>query len=363
MDLYVILGVRPDASASDIKRAYRRLSRRYHPGINPGDLSAREAFSRISEAYEVLVDPRRRREYDTGDRQPGPAPPDAGPRFTEFDFSGSVSGADASTFTELFAEVLHPEAVKTGRPQTGADLHASVSVPFAAQLTGGEREVIVTRQVACGACRGSGRRITAEGRCPLCDGRGSTRWARGHMVFSKVCAGCGGTGRGRTDVCAACAGQGRAVRSEAVTVAVPAGVRDGTRLRLAERGHAGSNGGPAGDLYVTVHVLPHPFFRREGDDLLCTIPVAVHEAVLGARIEVPTLTGRVRLTLPPDSQGGRRFRARGHGLPRGAGGAGDLIAEIRIVLPATVDERSKDLIREFGRLNQEDVRKDLTLAS
>jgi molecular chaperone DnaJ len=362
MDLYVILGVRPDASASDIKRAYRRLSRRYHPGINPGDLSAQEAFSRISEAYEVLMDPRRRHEYDAGERKPASAPA-AGPRFTEFDFSARASGSEASTFTELFAEVLHPAPVESGRPRPGADLHASVTVPFAAQSTGAEGEVVVTRQVACTACRGSGRRITAEGRCPRCDGRGSTRWARGHMVFSKVCAGCGGTGRGRTDLCAACAGQGRAVRSDAVTVTIPAGVRDGARLRLAERGHAGSNGGAAGDLYVTVHVLPHPFFRREGDDLLCTIPVAVHEAVLGARIEVPTLTGRVRLTLPPGSQSGRRFRARGHGLPRAAGGDGDLIAEIRIVLPATVDERSKDLIREFGRLNQEDVRKDLTLAS
>ena len=351
MDFYVILGVGPDASAADIKRAYRRLSRRYHPGINPGDRAAQEVFARISEAYEVLMDPHRRQEYDTGSLRPAPAPGVGAPQFTEFDFSVRAHGAQASTFSELFAEVLNPvPAAGDGRSEPGADLHATLAVPFEVQLMGDERQVVVTRQVPCSACHGSGRTATAEGRCARCEGRGQTRWARGHMVFSKECAACGGTGRRRSDACAACVGHGRAVRSEAVRVALPPGVRDGARLRVPEHGNVGRHGGATGDLYVTVQVAPHPLFRREGDDLHCTIPVAVQEAVLGARIEVPSLDGTIRLNLPPGTQGGRRFRARGRGFPTGAGGAGDLIAEVRIVLPSTIDERGKELMREFGKL-------------
>jgi molecular chaperone DnaJ len=359
MDFYVILGVGPDASAADIKRAYRRLSRRYHPGINPGDRTAQEMFTRISEAYEVLMDPRRRQEYDTGGSTQVEAPRPEVPQFTEFDFSMRAHGAQASTFSELFAEVLHPvPPVGVGRPEPGADLHAMLAVPFDVQFIGAERQVVVTRQVPCSACQGTGLRATTEGRCARCEGRGQTRWARGHMVFAKECAACGGTGRRRSDACAACMGHGRAVRSEAVMVRVPPGVRDGARVRVPARGNAGRHGGTDGDLYVTIQVAPHPFFRREGDDLLCTIPVAVQEAVLGARIEVPSLGGPIRLNLPPGTQGGRQFRARGRGFPTANGGAGDLIAEVRIVLPSTIDDRSRELIREFARLNPGDVRKD-----
>ncbi len=367
MDFYVILGVGPDASAADLKRAYRRLSRRYHPGINPGDRTAQERFARIAEAYQVLMDPARRREYDSRSLTPVAAAPGSGaavPQFTEFDFSVRAHGAQASTFSELFADVLNPvPAAGEGRPEPGADLHAALTLPFEVQLTGDERQVVVTRQVPCSACHGAGRRATAEGRCARCEGQGQTRWARGHMVFSKACAACGGTGRRRSDTCAACVGHGRAVRSEAVRVRIPPGVRDGARLRVPEYGNAGRHGGPAGDLYVTVQIAPHPLFRREGDDLLCTLPIAVQEAVLGARIEVPALDGTIRLTLPPSTQGGRRFRARGRGFPTDSGHAGDLIAEVRIVLPSAIDERSRDLIREFGRLNREDVRKNFTQAT
>jgi molecular chaperone DnaJ len=361
MDFYIILGIGPDASSADIKRAYRRLSRRYHPGINPGDRTAQEMFTRISEAYEVLMDPRRRHEYDRGALMPAEAPQPGVPQFTEFDFSVRAHGAEASTFSELFAEVLNPvPAAGAGRPEAGSDLHATLTVPFEAQLKGDERQVVITRHVACNACRGSGVRPTVEGRCPRCEGRGQTRWARGHMVFSKECTACGGTGRRHSDACAACLGHGRGVRSEAVTVRVPPGVGHGARLRVPEYGNAGQHGGAAGDLYVTIEVAPHPFFRREGDDLLCTIPVAVQEAVLGARIEVPLFDGAIRLNLPPGTQGGREFRATGRGFPTANGGMGDLIAEVRIVLPSTIDDRSRELIREFGRLNPEDVRKDLT---
>ena len=292
MDFYVILGVGPNASTAEIKRAYRRLSRRYHPGVNPGDRTAEEAFTRIVQAYEVLMDPGRRQRYDAGERtEPSSAP---GPQFMEFDFSVRAHGPQASTFSELFAEILHPTPTDDVRPETGADLHAALTIPFETQLTGDERQVMVTRQVQCAACGGAGRRQTAEARCLKCEGRGTTRWTRGHMVFSKPCITCDGTGRRRSDVCAVCAGHGLAVRSEALPVRVPPGIDDGTRLHLQGLGHAGRNGGAKGDLYVTVHVIPHPFFTRQGDDLHCTLPIAIHEAVLGARVDGPGLDGAFR---------------------------------------------------------------------
>ena len=361
MDFYVILGVSPDASTADIKRAYRRLARRHHPGVNPGDRMAESLFARISEAYETLVDPERRQQYDSGAAVAAPAAVAGGSfQFTEFDFSSRALGAQAATFTELFADVLHPvPPADRGRPEPGVDLHATLAVPFVDAMAGVERQVVVTRHVLCAACTGSGFRATLEGRCGACEGTGQTRWARGHMVFSRACAACGGSGRCRFEPCSACAGHGRTVRSEGVAVKVPPGVPDGSRLRVPEKGHAGRFGGRPGDLYVTIQVQPHPVFRREGDDLVCTVPVAVHEAVLGARIEVPVLEGKARLGIPPGTQGGRRFRLAGRGVPTSAGGRGDLVVEIRLVLPEVVDERSRELMREFGRLNQHDVRKDL----
>jgi molecular chaperone DnaJ len=362
MDFYSTLGLRPGASAADIKRAYRRLARRYHPGINPGDRAAEAMFRKVSEAYETLVDPERRREYDSAgasERPRGEASRTF--EFAGFDFSFSASGSQAATFTELFAEVLHPPLGSHGRSERGADLHAALTLPFEDAMRGVERQVVVSRQVTCGGCGGAGAVKTAEGNCPNCQGSGNIRWARGHMVFSKACASCAGTGRLRSQRCGVCAGHGRAVRSEAVPVAVPAGVVDGTRLRLQERGHAGHRGGPPGDLYVDVHVLPHHVLRREGDDILMVVPIAVHEAVVGARIDVPTLEGPVKLTVRPGTQGGQRLRVPGRGAPAMSGGRGDLIVEVKLVLPQSVDERSKDLMREFGRLNSEDVRRDLQL--
>jgi molecular chaperone DnaJ len=259
----------------------------------------------------------------------------------------------------LFADVLHPVMATDGRAEPGADLHASLTVTFDEAFRGVDRQVVVTRQVPCGACGGAGRIRTPEGRCPHCQATGKVRWARGHMVFAKSCAACGGTGRQRFQLCEVCAAHGRLVRSEPVPVHVPAGVHDGARLRVAERGHTGVRGGRTGDLYIDVHVQPHPLVRREGDDFFIVVPVAVHEAVLGARIDLPTLDGGVRLRIPPGTQGGQRFRMSGRGAPTPSGSRGDLIVEVKLVLPVVADERSKELMREFGRLNGEDVRRDL----
>ena len=359
MDFYSILGLEPGVSPAEIKRAYRRLSRRYHPGVNPGDRQAQALFERITEAYETLSDPDRRRQYDTAGAAPVHASPRAQFEFAGFDFSFAAQGTDAATFSELFADVLHPAAHDEGRAEPGADLHSSLTVTFEESLRGVDRQVIVTRHVPCGACEGAGRIQTPEGRCPHCHATGKVRWARGHMVFAKSCAACGGTGRQRFQRCEVCAGYGRLVRSEPVPVSVPAGVHDGARLRVAERGHSGFRGGRTGDLYVDIHVPAHPLVRREGDDLFIVVPVAVHEAVLGARIDVPTLDGGVKLKIPAGTQGGQRFRMSGRGAPTPAGTRGDLIVEVKLVLPTVADERSKELMREFGRLNGEDVRRDL----
>ncbi len=350
MDLYSLLGLAPGASPADIKRAYRRLARRYHPGINPGDRAAESLYVRIAEAYETLADPDRRRAYDSA----GEAAPEGAAatfEFTGFDFSAGAHGPQAATFTELFAEALHPApAADAGPPEPGADIHGAVTVSFDESMRGVEQQIIVTRQDVCDACRGAGAVRTPEGRCGPCHGSGKVRWARGHMVFTKSCAACDGTGRQRSQRCPACAGLGRHVRTDAVPVVLPAGVAEGARLRVAERGHAGRYGGRNGDLYVTVHVKADPVFRRQGDDLCVVLPIGVHEAVLGARVEVPSLEGPVKLRIPPGTQAGQRFRLRDRGAPTASRGRGDLLVEIRIVLPGVVDERGKELMREFGRL-------------
>ncbi|HJR59169.1 MAG TPA: J domain-containing protein [Vicinamibacterales bacterium] len=360
MDYYNLLGLAPGASISDVKRAYRRLSRRYHPGINPGDRAAEALFQRITEAYETLSDADRRRQYDTaGAVGAGGSRTDQVFEFSGFDFSVAAQGPAAATFSELFAEALHPVPPQdAGRSQAGADIHASVSLLFEEAMTGVDRQLIVTRQVPCGACRGAGQVRAADAKCVHCHGSGTVRWARGHMVFTKGCTACGATGRERHRRCTACGGHGRSVRSEAVTVHIPAGVADGTQLRIAERGHAGAHGGRPGDLFVDLQVRPHPVLRRDHDDLHLIAPVAVHEAALGARIEVPSFDGPVRLKIPPGTQAGQRLRVSGRGAPSMTGGRGDLFVEVRLTLPPIVDERSKELMKEFARLNPTDVRRD-----
>ena len=361
MDLYAVLGLAPGASIADIKRAYRRLARRYHPGINPGDRAVEALFHRITEAYETLVDPARREKYDTGGHGPSAEGAAQSLEFAGFDFTVAAHGAQAATFTELFADLLHPVSPgDAGKPEAGADLHATLALSFMDAMRGVQRQVVVTRQEICPACRGSGSVSTPEARCVPCHGSGSVRWARGHMLFSKPCPACAGTGRQRHQRCGICGAQGRVVRTEGISMAVPPGTADGTRLRIAEKGHAGRQGGRTGDLYVLVRVAPHPLFRREGDDLHLELPVAVHEAVLGARVGVPSLDGPFRLTIPPGTQSGRQFRIGGRGVPTMDGSRGDLVVQVRLVLPETVDERSQELMREFGRRNNEDVRRALS---
>ena len=359
MDLYVILGVERSASAGDLKRAYRRLARKYHPDINPGDRETEAVFRRVTEAYEILVDPERRQDYDAHGLAAS-RPPAGDVAFEGFDFSGASAGEPASSFGDLFAEVIAGSGRRPPGDAPAVDLHATLQITFGQAMRGGAHEVTVSRVAACGACAGTGIRRVAESRCSGCGGLGHTRWTRGHMVFSRRCAECGGTGRRRHRPCGACGAEGVLSRIEAVPVAVPAGVAGGTRLRVQGGGNAGRRGGPTGDLYVTVTVEPHPLFRREGDDLHLVLPIAVHEAALGARVEVPTIGDPARVRIPPGAQSGQRLRVRGRGAPSpGAGAPGDLIVEIRIVLPRVLDERSKELMRQLADNSTEDVRAGL----
>jgi molecular chaperone DnaJ len=340
MDFYVILGLERGATAGDIKRAYRRLARKYHPDINPGDRMAAAQFREIAEAYETLIDPDRRRHYDLGGAarserafEPGTV------GFEGFDFSVSVSGEAAPTFGDLFADLFRRDA-HASAPHRGADLHAALSLSFDDAVHGGHHQLTVSRQEHCRSCRGTGRLKTAETRCGSCHGSGVLKSARGHMLFSKPCAHCRGTGRLADTRCLACGGQQTAMRTDTLAVNVPPGLADGARIRVPGRGHAGRDGGEYGDLFVTVHVEPHPLFRREGDDLHLSVALGVHEAALGAKIEVPGLDGQARLRVPPGTQSGQRFRLRERGMPSPRTGR-----------PRTLDERSKELLREFGKIN------------
>jgi molecular chaperone DnaJ len=356
MDLYVILGLRHGASDAEIKRAYRRLARRHHPDINPGDREAETRFRQILEAYETLIDPDRRHRYDAGF---GPEPV-TGRRMAAFEgFDFTTRGSDHSgTFGDIVAEVLSERDTRRhAPPERGADLHQEMQLTFEESLRGVQRRVAVTRRETCRACAGSGRTRTTPGSCLLCQGSGMVRSVRGHMIFSKTCHGCGGTGQQRPRACEPCAGTGQETRSESVTVRIPPGVSDGERVRAAGRGNAGLRGGPPGDLHIKVHVQDDPTFTREGDDLHMMVKIAIHEAALGARVEIATPDGPVRLRVPPGTQSGQRFRLRERGAPSTRDGRrGDLVVEVRLMLPRLLDERSKELLREFGRLNGENVR-------
>ena len=350
MDLYVILGLAHGASEAEIKRAYRRLARRFHPDINPGDQTAEVRFRQILDAYETLMDPARRSRYDSG-QLVGADDTRRASGFEGFDFSSR--GVDHSaTFGDLFAEVLSQRGPRSPQQERGADLHHELRLGFEEALAGAQRAMSVTRRESCRVCAGSGQTRTSAVPCHVCQGAGAVRSVRGHMVFSRSCASCGGTGEQRPRACDSCAGSGYETRAEAVQVRIPPGVADGDRIRVPGKGNAGPRGGPAGDVYITVHVEPHPLYRREGDDIHTFVPLAIHEAALGARIDIPTPDGAAKLRVPPGTQAGQRFRLRDRGATSIKDGRrGDLVVEVRLVLPKVLDERSKELLREFGRIN------------
>jgi molecular chaperone DnaJ len=359
MDLYTLLGLSRTASEADIERAYRRLARLYHPGVNPGDRVSQERYREVQEAYVVLGDATRRREYDRGPAPPPARPAEPAVAFEGFDFSAAAEGPLAATFAELFSDVFKQAAVEATSPTRGADVELDADLSFADAMQGVDAALSVTRQERCPGCQGRGRVDRPPVPCPACGGARSRRWARGHLVFTKLCEACEGRGRLESEACRVCAGVGTTPRTEVVTAQVPPGIEDDARIAVPGHGHAGARGGPAGDLYVRIHVGSHPFFRREGRDIHLTLPVAVHEAALGARLDVPTLDGVARLRIPPGTTSGQQFRLAGRGVGGRLEAAGDLVVEVQIALPPVLDDASRELLREFGRLNGADVRRHL----
>jgi molecular chaperone DnaJ len=402
-DYYETLGVKKSASAEDIRKAFRKLARKYHPDVNPGDKSAEEKFKAISEANDVLSDPKKRKIYDqvgfysdnidpataeayakagggTGGGFPGGFPSGAGAGqaagqgvpfdFGGFDFSDmfegggrarKTSGGGGGGFRDIFSSIFSGRggAAADEGPEPGNDLEYQVNVPFWTAIRGGVMRLNITRRDACGNCSGHGY-IEAAGVCPQCKGKGTVEQTGGRMKFNVPCPRCHGTGK-NISTCPVCHGEGSLERTEPLEVRIKPGTRDGQRIRIPGKGNAGLRGGPSGDLYAIIRAGDHPIFRREGDDIYLTVPVTATEAALGAKIEVPTIDGRTLLKIPPGTQSGQKLRLREKGVPSATkdGVRGDEIVEIKITVPMPRDEKTKELLRELAKLNPEDPRAPL----
>jgi len=359
-DLYVVLEVVRTATEDDIKKAFRKLARRFHPDINPGDTTAEERFKRISEAYEVLSDPLKREFYDhngfytEGVLDPQEAQTTWGFSFKSFDFSASPSKAD------MFSQMFFKRAARR-EPERGQDVEYQIAIGFADSISGLQARISVQRRHSCPGCEGTGRAAVANSNvCSSCSGTGNLTRARGRLRFVSPCADCSGTGRIATD-CVECGGESRVLRTDIMDLDIPPGVSTGSRVRFPNNGDAGKYGGPSGDLSVITNVAPDPFFIRAGDNLQCVVPVTFAEAALGAKIEVPAIDGRTLLRIPPGTQSGQVLRLRGKGAPSlvQPGVRGDQFVEIQVVVPRIADERSKEILKEFAVLNPEDVRKGI----
>jgi molecular chaperone DnaJ len=359
-NLYIILGVSESAREGEIKKAYRRLARKYHPDINPGDRRAEERFRRISEAYEILSDPEKRGFYDEN----GYFVEGAFEQRTatwEFAFSASDgTGVRASDFSEVFDGFLHRPGAEEPA-ETDGDIETHLSVTFDQSIRGTETHVEVYRKRLCPSCEGTGQSHgTGEYDCPDCGGSGRFVKSKGHLQFSMTCPRCVGRGRMRS-ICPSCGGEGRTGARERVPVTIPAGVNTGSRVRIPGEGNVEPKSRRSGDLYVVTNVGSHPFFHRAGDNIHCQVPVTISEAALGGKIEVPTIDGSAVLRVPPGIETGRTLRLRGKGAPslRGSGVRGDQYVELRVVVPRFVDERSRELLRELARLNPDNPREGL----
>src|ERR1700723_1843534 len=353
-DFYVILGVERDASAEQIKSAYRKAALQWHPDRNPNNKDeAEHNFRLAAEAYAVLADPQKRPIYDRYGA--------AGLGSRGFD-----SGINATIFEEFqdilgdlfgFDDVLGGGRRRTGRGgtrgQRGADLRYDMTLTFEEAAAGGTSKISLARHELCELCKGTGSKPgTGTTTCRTCGGRGQMAYSQGFFSITRTCPACQGAGQVIKDACTGCRGQGRVERERTLEVGVPAGVDSGTRLRMTGQGEPGTNGGPAGDLYIFLDVKEHAFFERRGADLYCTIPVSVTQAALGATIRVPTLQGEEDLEIPDGTQSGQMFRKRAKGMPNPNGGRGDLYISIRVVIPAKTSREQRRLLEQLGALSK-----------
>jgi molecular chaperone DnaJ len=390
-DYYGLLGVKKTATAEDIRKAFRKLARKYHPDVNPGDKKAEEKFKEISEANDILSDEKKRKVYDQlgfYSDQIDPAQAEAAARggygrargssadpqsvpfdFEGFDFSNFEGGSAGQRqtpggaggwggFRDVFSGIFSQGGGKQPQrgPQAGTDLEYTVNVDFWSAVRGGTARLQILRQETCPTCHGKAS-SGAPMQCPECHGTGQVTQMGGRMKFNIQCPRCGGSGRVQ-DSCPTCHGDGTVQRPETIDFRIKAGTRDGQRIRLAGKGNAGTNGGAAGDLFLIIRSGPHPVFTRVADNIEITVPVRVDEAALGAKIDVPTIDGRAQLRIPPGTQTGQKLRMREKGVVSASteDHRGDQIVTVEITVPQVRDERSKEILREFAHLNPEDPR-------
>lgn len=357
-DYYDSLGVGRDAKPEDIRKAYRRLARKHHPDVNPGNNESEERFKQISEAFEVLSDPDKRAVYDRfgyySDRaaqaaQQGPV----------FDFANFGAANFREIFSEIFSNLRASATLAHKQPARGADIEHSLSITFEEAMLGVTRNLEVDRSETCASCEGKGETNEHTITCPTCQGTGQQK---GFLSGTSRCTRCDGAGRAPGG-CLSCKGRGIVPKRETVSVRIPAGVNTGSHVRVAAKGFAGTFGGGPGDLFVVTTVSEHAYFDRLGDNIYCTVPITVPEAALGAKIEVPTVDGKALLKIPAGTQSGQKFRLRERGAPslRGGGLRGDQFVEVRIALPKVISEETKDLLQQYARYNPENPRSGMGL--
>src|SRR5258705_4877794 len=381
-DYYEILGVKRDAKPEEIKKAYRRLARKYHPDVNPGDKSAEERFKLTTEAHDGLSDPKKRSIYDRfgqySDNVADAAARGAGPSsartppgfdFTGFDWGSAATGAGGggSSFRDIFADLFGGGATKEKepprpQPQRGVDIEMPLALSFEEAIKGLTTNITVNRSEQCTRCNGAGDIGGPVMVCQTCKGSGQVQRAGGRLRFAQECSDCGGTGR-RRPPCSLCKGKGTMPKNETVKVRIPAGVETGSRVRIPSKGGGGRLGAPAGDLLIITNVGSHKYFTRKGDNIYVTVPLTVPEAALGAKIEVPTVEGKAQLRIPPGTQSGQKFRLKQRGAPslRNPGARGDQFVEAQVTLPQVVSEETKELLREYAKLNSTNPRVEMGL--
>ncbi len=383
-DYYATLGVKKTATSDEIRKAFRKAARRYHPDVNPGDKKAEEKFKEISEANDVLSDEKKRKVYDQVgfySDQIDPAQAAAYARqqgaggqppvdFGGFDFSGFQSGPGQQpgqqagagsqswgSFKDIFSGIFSGAQQPRQRgPQAGTDLEYQATVDFWTAVRGGQARIEVNRQETCPTCHGQAS-TGGPMQCPECNGTGQVTQMGGRMKFNIACPRCNGAGR-TANACSTCDGEGVVNRTEQVEFRIKPGTRDGQRIRLQGKGNAGTNGGAPGDLFLIVRTGPHSVFARVGDDIHLTVPVTVPEASLGAKVDVPTIDGRAQLKIPPGTQSGQKLRMRERGVESAQhpGQRGDQIVTVEVVVPTLQDERSREIMRELAKLNSQDPR-------
>ncbi|MEU8148542.1 molecular chaperone DnaJ [Nonomuraea sp. NPDC048901] len=378
-DYYAVLGVPKSATAEDIKKAYRKLARQYHPDTNQGDVAKETKFKEISEANDILSDSKRRKEYDeartlfgsgVGAQRPGSGgfPFDFGDLFGGTANQQQQGHGAGERLGDLFGGLFNrggggsARTTSATRPRRGQDVESEVTLTFSEAVDGSTVSLRMTSSAACTACSGTGAKAGTTPRvCPTCEGTGAASRNLGNFAFSEPCRDCKGRGLLVDDPCPVCEGSGRAKSTRNIQARIPAGVADGQRVKLKGKGAPGENGGPAGDLYILTHVKPHAVFGRTGDNLTITVPVTFSEAALGAEIKVPILKGLpVTLRIPTGTPNGRTFRIRGRGVARKDGTKGDLLATVEVLVPKTLDDKSRELLTEFNTATAgEDPRADL----